>query len=77
MLSSLHFEGYNPKNCKEIVESNFIPSAHLFPNIDRLPSGMHLPRSSCVRPKRLRTGVGRFRSSLHNWGIATIAADER
>ena len=32
--------------------------------------GMDLPRSSWVRLNRLRTGVGRFQSSMHNWGLA-------
>ena len=43
-------------------------------NIDTLPPGMHLPRRSWVRLNHLRTGVGRFRSSLHNWGMVPSAA---
>ena len=34
---------------------------------------MHLPRRSWVWLNRLRTAVGRFRSSLLNWGMTTTA----
>ena len=34
---------------------------------------MHLPRRSWVRLNRSHTGVGRFRSSLRNWGMAATA----
>ena len=34
------------------------------------PVGMGLPRASWVKLNRLRTGVGRFYSSMHKWGIA-------
>ena len=34
------------------------------------PVGMGLPRAAWVKPKRLRTGVGRFHSSMHKWGLA-------
>ena len=47
---------------------------HFIYNIDTSPSGMHLPRRSWVRLNHLRTGVGRFRSSLHNWGMVPSAA---
>ena len=35
------------------------------------PPGLALPRASWVRLNRLRTGVGRFRSILHKWGVAS------
>jgi len=38
--------------------------------------GMTLPRRAWVRLTRLRTGVGRFRSSLYKWGMASSAACE-
>ena len=34
------------------------------------PVGMGLPRAAWVKLNRLRTGVGRFYSSMHKWGIA-------
>ena len=34
------------------------------------PIGMGLPRAAWVKLKRLRTGVGRFHSSMHKWGLA-------
>ena len=42
----------------------FIPSA------STRPMGMGLPRSSWVRPNRLRAGVGCFQSFVHKWGLA-------
>ena len=39
---------------------------HFICNIDTPPPGMHLPRRSWMRLNHLRTGVGRFHSSLHN-----------
>jgi len=40
------------------------------------PPGMTLPRIAWVRLNRLRTGVWRFRSCLHKWGMASFAACE-
>jgi len=37
---------------------------------------MTLPREAWVRLNRLRTGVRRFRSCLHKWGMASSAACE-
>jgi len=38
--------------------------------------GMTLPRRAWVRLNRLLTGVGRFRSCLYKWGMASSAACE-
>ena len=38
------------------------------------PLGLDLPRPAWVKFNRLRTGVGRFHSSMHKWGLAPSAA---
>ena len=40
------------------------------PETGSRPVGMGLPRSAWVKFNRLRTGVGRFHSSMHKWGLA-------
>ena len=46
-------------------------------DVDSLPSGMHFPRPVWVRLNRLRTGVGLFRSTMRNWGMAPSLACAR
>ena len=48
----------------------------LIPDTGTHPPGMTLPRRVWVRLNRLRTGVGRFRSCLYNWGMASSVACE-
>ena len=46
------------------------------PKVGSLPLGMSLPRHAWVKLNHLRTGVGRFRSAMHKWGLAPSAACE-
>ena len=46
------------------------------PDIGTHPPGMALTRRAWSRLNRLRTGVGRFRSCLYKWGMASSAACE-
>ena len=40
------------------------------PETGARPGGMGLSRAAWVKLNRLRTGVGRFHSSMHKWGLA-------
>ena len=43
------------------------------PRVSTRPIGMSLTRTAWVKLNRLRTGVGRFGSSMHKWGLAPSA----
>ena len=42
------------------------------PEIGARPVGMGLPQAAWVKLNRLQTGVGRFYSSMHKWGLAPL-----
>ena len=46
------------------------------PNTGAHPAGMTPTRRALVRHNSPRTGVGRFRSCLYKWGMASSAAYE-
>ena len=49
-------------------------SLHAFiPKAGSRPLGMGLPRAAWVKLNRLRSGVGRFCSSMYKWGLAPLA----
>ena len=43
------------------------------PRVSTRPIGMSLTRTAWVKLNRLRTGVGRFGSSMHKWSLASSA----
>ena len=48
----------------------------LIPDTGTLLPGMTLPGRAWIRLNHLHTGVGRFRSCLYKWGMASSAASE-
>ena len=56
---------WNAEYCKSASRLRaFVPGTSV------RPIGMGLPRAAWVKFNRLRTGVGRFHSSMHKWGLA-------
>ena len=48
-----------------------LPGSHVFvPETGARPVGMGLPQVAWVKLNCLWTGVGRFHSSMHKWGLA-------
>ena len=59
----------NHKWKTEYCENTFRLRAFV-PETGARPVGMSLPRVAWVKLNRLRTGVGRFHSFMHKWGLA-------
>ena len=62
-------EWTNHKWNAEYCENAFRLRAFV-PETGARPVGMGLPQAAWVKLNRLRTGVGRFHSSMHKWGLA-------
>ena len=63
-------EWTNPKWNAEYCENASRLRAFV-PETSARPVGMSLPRVAWIKLNRLRTGVGRFHSSMHKWGLAS------
>ena len=60
----------SPFSVSNGVRQGGVLSPYLFAlYIDDLSVGMGLPRAAWVKLNRLQTGVGRFHSSMHKWGL--------
>ena len=59
----------------EYTESTSAQCVYI-PKITRRPIGMSLTRTVWIKLNRLLTGVGRFGSSIHKWGFASLAKCE-
>ena len=56
---------WNTKYCKNTSRLRVF-----IPRTSARPVGMSLSQTAWVKLQRLRTGVGRFHSSMHKWGLA-------
>jgi len=61
---------------KDGVAGQPFETPYFHPDTGTHPPGMTLPRTAWVRLNRLRTGVGRFRSCLYKWNMASSAVCE-
>ena len=66
--------GRSPMKCG--VDGQPHKTPHFHPWHRHPPPGITLPERAWVRLDRIRTGVGRFRSCLYKWGMASSAACE-
>ena len=73
-LSEMHVRAAQWTNTKWDMEySANASSLHAFnPKASTRPLGMGLPRAAWVKLNRLRSGVGRFYSSIYKWGLAPL-----
>ena len=71
-LSGMGVRAAEWTNTKWDMEYSKSTSAlHAFiPKVSTRPLGMSLPRAAWVKLNRLRSGVGRFCSSMYKWGLA-------
>ena len=69
--------GWSPLEWGVVGQHYETPYFHPRHQASTYPPGMTFPRTAWVRLNRLRTGVERFRSCLHKWGMASSAACER
>ena len=71
-LATLDIRASEWKNHKQNMEycENASRLRVFVPRTGARPVGMGLPRAALVKLNRLRTGVGRFYSSMHKWGLA-------
>ena len=58
------------------VLQEYVSTGVYIPRVSTRPIGMSLTRTAWVKLNRLRTGVGRFKLSMHKWGLAFSAKCE-
>ena len=74
MTTTSEVRRYGRSNAEWLNNTTRLPT--FIPDTGTQTPGMTLPRAAWVLLKRLRTGVGHFRSCLHKWGMAPSAACE-
>ena len=58
------------------VLQEYISARVYIPRVSTRSIGMSLTRTAWAKLNRLRTGVGRFGSSMHKWGLASLVKCE-
>ena len=66
----IHASEWTNHKWKTEYYENASRSRAFVPGTGARPVGMGLSRAAWVKLNRLRTGVGRFHSSMHKWGLA-------